>query len=157
MQSLTRNSRLGAHLLVGAVAIVMANAILSSQLEAQRAAPRRFILPTASSLAPTDTVVPTLRLATPKPLTLQQQQQVVVGYQQKGWGTGFGVEGFVGRIRFDRDMLQSDQDVLGALAGLYLGASSRLRAYWWKGADTLGKIDENTSRLQSYGGEFQFG
>ena len=157
MQSLTCNSRLGAHLLVGAAAIVMANAMLSTPIEAQRAAPRRFILPTASSLAPTDTVVPTLRLATPKSLTLQQQQQVLVGYQQKGWGTGFGVEGFVGRIRFDRDMLQPDQDVVGALAGLYLGASSRLRAYWWKGADTLGKIDENTSRVQSYGGEFQFG
>ena len=124
-------------------AIFVATGTIAADASAQRLTQPRFVLPTASSLS---TELPALRLDTP-----QQQQQLVIN---TGWGKGVGIEPFAGRLQFDREMRQADQDVAGVRAGVYLGASMRARAFWWQGQDTTSGSD---AKLQSYGGELEIG
>lgn len=145
MQSLQHSARARARLLIGAGVAVVASATIGSQSQAQRVAQPRFILPSAASLSAPSVGVTRLRLAEP-------QQQQIIGLSETGWGTGFGVEAFAGQLTFNKDMRLPDQDVAGGLAGIYLGNATRLRGYWWEGADTLGTSD---SKMQSYGGELE--
>jgi hypothetical protein len=82
------------------------------------------------------------------------QQVVVLG--DPGWGTGFGFEPYVGRLEFDKKMRLPTQDVVGGLAGLYLGRHSTLRGYYWAGTDSDSTGDANSKRMESFGGEFEF-
>ncbi len=128
--------------------LLMATATFASSAAAQRVAEPRFVLPRATSLSGTATGLSSFRLAEPR------VPQQIIGLQENGWGAGLGIEPFVGRLQFDKDMRQADQDVAGVRAGAYLGASMRVRGYWWRGADTIGTSD---SKMQSYGGELEMG
>ena len=131
-----------------ASALLMASVTMTTQAMAQIPARRQAVAPISPNLLITSTGLGRLRTAD----VAVQQQVIVLG--EAGWGTGFGVEPFVGRLQFDRQMRLQDQDVFGALAGVYLGRSMRVRGYYWRGTDTAGTTD---SKLQSYGGEIEMG
>ena len=155
MSRIEHRSRFRVRLFTAAAATV-ATALLATNALAQRVAQSaalqppftqpRFVPPTASSLSSSSTTSTAPRL-----VTTEQQQQL---YINTGWGKGVGIEPFAGRLQFDREMRQADQNVAGARAGVYLGASMRARAYWWQGEDTTTNA---TSKLQSYGGELEIG
>ena len=70
-----------------------------------------------------------------------------------GWGTGFGIEPFGGRLHFDNRLGLAEVNTAGALAGIHFGRSVALRGYYWRGFnDDL----TDTEPIQSYGGEVQF-
>lgn len=73
---------------------------------------------------------------------------------ESGWGTGFGIEGFAGQLQYNKAFGQYDQDLVGGLAGLYLGRSMRLRGFYWHGVNTNDSLPDE---IESFGGEVQIG
>ena len=134
-------------LITAAGTVLLAGLLLPTASYAQT--PRR---PAVAPISP-NLLIPSTGLNRLRTADVAAQQQVVV-LGEAGWGTGFGVEPFAGRLVFAREMRLQDQDVFGALAGVYLGRSMRLRGYYWLGADSAGTTD---SKLQSYGGEIEMG
>jgi hypothetical protein len=128
------------------------------------------VLPTAASLdaqvpgslfRPADS--PLLRPVTPRfTLDRSPQQAPYQGpywYNPDQWGTGFGFEGFYGKLDFDRNTRLEDQWLAGGLAGVHFGKTSALRGYYWQGyqkIDSAGTDEIEWGGVQSYGGEFQF-
>ena len=86
--------------------------------------------------------------------SLAAQQMVLLG--EPGWGTGFGIEPYYGRLDFNNKMRLPNQDVVGGLAGLYLGRYSTLRGFYWAGTDTDSSTSSSSKRMESFGGEFEF-
>jgi hypothetical protein len=101
-------------------------------------------------LAPTRSPLGYSRTA---PASAQYAQQYVVISEPK-WGTGFGVEGFAGRLQFTNAYQRYDQDLAGGLAGLYLGQSLRFRGFYWHGTSSKDSLPD---QIESFGGEVQMG
>ena len=81
-------------------------------------------------------------------------QQGIIVLENRGWGTGFGLEAYGGTLKPRDGFRMPEQDFGGVLAGLHFGRDLALRGYYWRGWN---RDSSDVAPIQSYGGELQVG